>query len=61
MKNNTDVVRITWFLDSINNPPHIGSEWNLDTHRLSHGKHTVFAYAVDGEQNYGVARYTLMT
>lgn len=55
---NVGVVRITWFLDHLSARPAVtGSSWMLDLHHLASGSHTILAYAVDGEQNYGVARY----
>lgn len=57
--NNVAVVRVTWFLDHIDKPLHVGASWTLDTHHLTPGKHTLFAYAIDGEQNYGMASYRL--
>ena len=54
------IERITWFLDSLSNPLHTGASLTLDTRRLSPGKHTLLVYAVDGEQNYGSASYTIV-
>ena len=56
----TGIERITWFLDSLSNPLHTGASLTLDTRRLSPGKHTLLVYAVDGEQNYGSASYTIV-
>ncbi len=56
--NDPEIVRITWFLDTLQTPLHTGPFWQIDTHQLSSGVHTLFAYAVDEEQNYSVARYT---
>jgi len=56
---NAGIARITWFLDSIQKPLHIGTQGTLDTQQVAAGKHTLIAYAVDGEGNYGVARYTI--
>jgi uncharacterized protein YkwD len=55
-----DIERVTWFLDSLSNPLQTGVLLTLDTRRLSSGKHTLLVYAVDGEQNYGSASYTLV-
>ncbi|MFL5656631.1 MAG: CAP domain-containing protein, partial [Ktedonobacteraceae bacterium] len=54
------IERISWFLDSLSNPLHTGASLTLDTRRLSPGKHTLLVYAVDGEQNYGSASYTIV-
>jgi len=59
-RNNPSVTRITWFLDSMQKPLHIGTTWQINKRQLSPGIHILFAYAVDAEQNYSVARYTLM-
>ena len=56
----TGIERITLFLDSLSNPLHTGASLTLDTRRLSPGKHTLLVYAVDGEQNYGSASYTIV-
>ncbi len=53
------VTRITWFLDSLNNPPQVGPVWTLDPSHLTRGRHTLLAFAVDGEQNYAMAQYTI--
>ncbi len=52
-------VRVTWFLDRVDQPLHVGTSWSLDLHKLSPGHHTVLAYVVDGEQSYGMGQYTL--
>ncbi|QBD80062.1 CAP domain-containing protein [Ktedonosporobacter rubrisoli] len=59
IENGLDVVRITWFLDKVEVPAQVGPSWTLDLSHLSPGKHTIFAFAVDEEQNYTAARYTL--
>ncbi len=56
---NTGIARITWFLDNIEKPLHIGTQGTLDIRHQTAGKHTLIVYAVDGEGNYGVARYTI--
>ena len=58
--NNPSVTRITWFLDTLKRPLHIGASWQLQKSQLSPGIHTLLAYAVDTEQMYSVARYTLL-
>jgi len=58
--NNVKAVRFTWFLDHVDRPLHVGTNWTLDIRRLSPGNHTLFAYAVDGEQNYGMTKYTIV-
>lgn len=57
---NVAVTRITWFLDTTNNPLYAGAQWTLDTRKLSAGKHTLLAYAVDSTQNYALAKYTIV-
>lgn len=52
--------RITWFLDRIGNFPFGGADITLDMSGLSPGGHTLLVYAVDGEQNYGMASYTIV-
>jgi uncharacterized protein YkwD len=52
--------RITWFLDRAGNIPFSGADITLDVSALSPGRHTLFVYAVDGEQNYGVASYAIV-
>ena len=59
-EDNIGIVRITWFLDRVDKPLHVGPSWKLDMHHLSRGRHTLFTYAVDGEQNYGMARYVFV-
>lgn len=54
------IEHITWFLDSLSNPLHTGASLTLDTRKLSPGKHTLLVYAVDGEQNYASASYTMV-
>ncbi len=54
------IARISWFLDALSHPLHTGASWTFDTRHLSPGKHTLLVYAVDGEQNYGVARYAIV-
>ena len=58
--NNPNVVRITWFLDTLQRPLHVGASWQLGKQHLAPGIHTLFAYAVDVDQNYSVARYTFV-
>lgn len=52
-------VRITWFLDHIDDPLQIGANLTLDLRRLPPGKHTLLAYVADGTQHYAVAQETL--
>lgn len=54
------IERISWFLDSLSHPLNTGASLTLDTRRLSPGKHTLLVYAVDGEQNYASASYTMV-
>ncbi len=54
------ITRITWFLDRVGKQPHLGPAWLLDLSHLGPGRHTLLAYAVDGEQNYALARYTIL-
>lgn len=56
----TNIVRTTWFLDTIDRPVKVGPFFSLTLARLKPGKHTIYAYAVDGEQQYGMAQYTLV-
>lgn len=55
-----NIERITWFLDHTGTPAQVGSAWTLDTSKLSHGKHTIIVYVVDGEQHYSVAQETIV-
>ncbi len=57
---NANIERITWFLDHIGTPAQVGSAWTLNTSKLASGKHTIIAYAVDGEQNYSMAQDTIV-
>lgn len=59
VQKNADVARITWFLDRVTRPMQRGASWVLDLRRLSPGQHTIFAYAVNDMQEYGVASYNL--
>jgi len=52
------VVRITWFLDRVDNLPYPGPAWTLDVSHLSPGRHTLLVYAVDGALNYSMASCT---
>lgn len=52
-------VRITWFVDSVKQPDQIGADFTLYLHHLKSGKHTIYAYVVNGEQNYSMAKYEL--
>ena len=54
------IERITWFLDQTNTPAQVGSAWTFDISKLSPGKHTIIAYVVDSEQNYSMARSTIV-
>lgn len=54
-------IRITWFLGNVGNFLQAGPALTLNRRRLSSGKHQLLAYAVDGTQNYGVARATFTT
>ncbi|GAC1349179.1 MAG: hypothetical protein NVSMB27_19870 [Ktedonobacteraceae bacterium] len=58
-KDSIGIARITWFLDGLSHPLHVGASLLLDTRRLSSGEHTLLVYAVDGEQHYAVARYAI--
>lgn len=51
-------LRITWFLDRIGSPLATGLSWQVDMRHLTPGKHTLYAFAVNGEQNYSKATYT---
>jgi uncharacterized protein YkwD len=51
--------RITWFLDRVGNLPFSGADITLDLSALAPGKHTLLVYAVDGEQDYGMATYVI--
>lgn len=59
----TGIVRITWFLDHVGSgkeqPLVTGSSLSLDLRTLAPGSHTLLVYAVDGEQSYSMARYTI--
>ena len=52
-------VRITWFVDRVGNVPFNGADITLDESILSPGRHTLFVYVVDGEQNYGMASFVV--
>lgn len=55
------IEHIAWFLDNITGiPAQVGSALMLDSSKLARGKHTVIVYVVDGEQNYSVARETIV-
>ncbi|MEO8974093.1 MAG: CAP domain-containing protein [Ktedonobacteraceae bacterium] len=56
----TSIERITWFLDHSRTAAQVGSAWTLDTSMLAHGKHTIIAYVVDGEQSYSMAQETIV-
>jgi uncharacterized protein YkwD len=60
IQNNVTVARVTWFVDRFGNSPHTGMVLTLDLNRLSPGTHILLAYAVNGEQYYGVARYEIV-
>lgn len=60
LKQATGKVRVTWFLDHFGNQPHTGTSLTLDASKLTPGIHTLLAYVVDGEQNYGVAQYNVL-
>lgn len=55
--------RITWFIDHVGSGKGSllagGSFFSLDLHSLPPGAHTLLVYAVDGEQNYSMATYTI--
>lgn len=51
--------RLTWFLDRVGNLPFSGADITLDLSALPPGRHTLLVYAVDGEQNYGMASYVV--
>jgi Cysteine-rich secretory protein family len=57
------VARITWFIDHVGSGKGqllaVGSSQSLDLRSLAPGSHTLLVYAVDGEQNYGMATYTI--
>lgn len=53
------LVRITWFLDSIDKPLYVGKMWAIERKHLPVGKHTILVYGVDSVQNYAVARYVV--
>ncbi len=57
---NADIERITWFLDHTGTPTQVGSAWTLNMSKLARGKHTIIVYVVDGEQNYSMARETIV-
>lgn len=52
---NVGVVRITWFLDHVGNQVSLGPTLALDISHLSHGKHILLVYVVDGAQNYSMS------
>jgi uncharacterized protein YkwD len=52
-------VRITWFVDRIKEPTQIGGDFTLYRHQLPSGSHIIYAYVVDGEGNYKMAKYVL--
>ena len=53
------LVRVTWFLDNLDQIQYVGNIWTMSTQHLSPGKHTILAYGVDGVEQYAVARYTI--
>jgi len=56
----TGIERITWFLDSVARPLQVGPVFTLDMRHLSAGRHTLFVYAVDGDQNYAMTKYVFV-
>lgn len=53
------LVRVTWFIDNLDQLQYVGNAWTMNTHHLKPGKHTILAYGVDGVQQYAVASYTI--
>ena len=54
-----NITRITWFVDGLHGLSHRGSTWNLPLRNLKHGTHTIYTYAVDGQQTYPVTQRQL--
>jgi uncharacterized protein YkwD len=60
VRTTASVERVTWFIDHMTaQPAHIGHSYVLNLAHMSHGRHTIYAYVVDGSQQYAVARYTV--
>ncbi|GAC1567909.1 MAG: hypothetical protein NVS3B14_15400 [Ktedonobacteraceae bacterium] len=58
-QNHDVLARITWFLDRVGNQASTGANFTLDLSSLAPGMHTLLAYAVDGEQDFGKATYSV--
>lgn len=55
---NVGVVRITWFLDHVENQVSLGPVLTLDVSQLSPGRHMLLVFAVDGALNYSMSSQT---
>ncbi len=53
---NSSGVRITWFVDTLQSQPQMGSILKLNTHSMAHKPHKIFAFAVNGTQNYSLVQ-----
>jgi uncharacterized protein YkwD len=53
------ILQITWFLDDLEHPAHLGETWTLDASMLTPGVHHLTVYAVDASQNFTAATCTL--
>src|SRR5579884_3223524 len=59
VKDVLSIERVTWFLDSTAHLLSTGQVVMLNVRAVSKGRHTLIAYVVDAEQNYGVARFSI--
>jgi hypothetical protein len=56
IQTNSNIAQVSWFVDSIKSKALVGANVKLDIHKLSHGLHKIFAFAVNGAQNFGIAQ-----
>jgi hypothetical protein len=54
-----DITQITWFLDDLEHPAHLGDSWTLAASALTPGSHHLIVYAVDASQNFTEATFSL--
>lgn len=53
------ILQITWFLDTLEHPAHLGETWTLDAATLPPGVHHLTVYAADASQNFSTATCSL--
>ncbi len=53
------ILQITWFLDTLERPAHVGETWALAATALTPGRHHLTVYAVDVSQNFSTATCSL--